>query len=130
MAASAIAQGQTYDLSWFTVDGGGHTFSTGGDYVLGGTIGQPDAQTAPVMAGGVFSIVGGFWPAAATPVCACPGDMNNDGTKNGRDIHRFVQCIIATAGDCACANVDGAGGVTIADVPVFVAALIAGDPCP
>jgi hypothetical protein len=47
-----------YDLSWWTVDGGGGTFSTGGDYTLGGTIGQPDAG---LMTGGDYSLGGGFW---------------------------------------------------------------------
>lgn len=38
----ALAQAQSgggYDLFWSTVDGGGYTFSTGGGYSLGGTIG-------------------------------------------------------------------------------------------
>jgi len=47
-----------YDLSWSTVDGGGATFSTGGGYSLGGTIGQPDAGA---MSGGGYSLSGGFW---------------------------------------------------------------------
>jgi hypothetical protein len=28
-----------YSLHWSTVDGGGHTYSRGGGYVLGGTLG-------------------------------------------------------------------------------------------
>ena len=35
-----------YDLSWWTVDGGGITFNTGSSYTLGGTAGQPDAATS------------------------------------------------------------------------------------
>jgi hypothetical protein len=36
----AVAQsGGGYDLSWSTIDGGGHTWSTGNDYSLGGAIG-------------------------------------------------------------------------------------------
>jgi hypothetical protein len=55
----ALAQeGDGYDLSWSTVDGGGHTFSVGGDYELGGTIGQPDAGS---MSGGDYVLCGGFW---------------------------------------------------------------------
>ncbi|HET9496461.1 MAG TPA: S-layer homology domain-containing protein, partial [Chloroflexia bacterium] len=56
--------GGGFDLSWATVDGGGGTFSTGGPYSLGGTIGQPDAGT---MSGGNFSLDGGFWGAAGNP---------------------------------------------------------------
>ncbi len=47
-----------YDLSWYTIDGGGATFSTGGSYSLGGTIGQPDAGS---MGGGTYQLNGGFW---------------------------------------------------------------------
>ncbi len=50
-----------YDLSWYTVDGGGATFSTGGPYSLGGTIGQPDAGS---MSGGNYSLNGGLWGGA------------------------------------------------------------------
>lgn len=47
-----------YDLSWWTVDGGGHTFSEGDGYSLGGTIGQPDAGE---MSDGGYAVSGGFW---------------------------------------------------------------------
>lgn len=57
----ALAQGG-YDLSWWTVDGGGHTYSTAGGYELGGTIGQPDAG---VLAGGSYTLGGGFWRGGA-----------------------------------------------------------------
>jgi hypothetical protein len=54
--------GGEYDLSWSTVDGGGETFSSGGVYSLGGTIGQPDAG---LMTGGVYTVGGGFWGGGA-----------------------------------------------------------------
>ena len=55
------------DLSWHTIDGGGEMFSTGGDFELSGTIGQPDASTV-VLAGGDFKLTGGFWtPAGRGP---------------------------------------------------------------
>jgi len=58
-AVVANAQiGNGYDLSWSTIDGGGYTFSTGGGYSLGGTIGQPDAGT---MSDGGYTLGGGFW---------------------------------------------------------------------
>ncbi len=49
--------GGSYEISWWTVDGGGGT-SSGGDYALIGTIGQPDAG---LMSGGSYGLVGGFW---------------------------------------------------------------------
>ena len=55
------ARAQPYDLSWFTVDGGGGT-STGGVYSVSGTIGQPDAG---VMSGGGYALTGGFWGVVA-----------------------------------------------------------------
>ena len=59
----ALAQsGGGYDLSWSTVDGGGHTFSSGGGYSLGGTAGQPDAG---VLSDGSYTLTGGFWGGAA-----------------------------------------------------------------
>ncbi len=50
-----------YDISWWTVDSGGYTFSTSGSYSLGGTIGQPDAGA---LSGGSYTLVGGFWGGA------------------------------------------------------------------
>jgi hypothetical protein len=49
-----------YDLSWWTVDGGGWTWSSGGGYELGGTIGQPDAGA---LDNGGYTVSGGFWGA-------------------------------------------------------------------
>ncbi|HEY77478.1 MAG TPA: hypothetical protein G4O00_15080 [Thermoflexia bacterium] len=64
VAGVVLAQsGGGYDLSWYTVDNGGYTFSSGGDYTLGGTVGQPDAGAA--MTGGGYTLVGGFWGGEA-----------------------------------------------------------------
>ena len=52
-----------YNLLRWTVDGGGYTFSSGGVYTLGGTVGQPDAGEA--LTGSDYTLVGGFWPGAA-----------------------------------------------------------------
>ncbi len=54
----AAPRGTGYDLSWYTVDGGGAMYSTGGTYSLGGTIGQADAGT---LNGGTYTLAGGFW---------------------------------------------------------------------
>ena len=55
---AGVAAQEGYELSWWTADGGGQTFSTGGGYSLGGTIGQPDAG---VMSGPDYTLAGGFW---------------------------------------------------------------------
>jgi hypothetical protein len=124
MATAALAQ---LNIPWSTIDGGGQTFSTGGSFELGGTIGQPDAQVSPVMSGGSFQMTGGFWPVAQ--VCYCPGDLNSDGKKDGKDIQQFVGCVLS-GGNCSCADTDLANGVNLADVPVFVSNLLAGQACP
>ena len=61
ISPASAQSGAPYDLTWSTVDGGGWTFSTGGGYTLGGTIGQPDAG---VLEGGDYSLAGGFWGGA------------------------------------------------------------------
>ena len=84
--------GGGYDLSWYTIDGGGG-MSTGGDYVLSGTMGQPDAG---MMAGGDYELTGGFWGGGIFcivdladlerflsywpdgPGAGIPADFNND----------------------------------------------------
>jgi hypothetical protein len=60
IASSASSQ---YELSWYTIDGGGGR-STGGPYTLTGTIGQPDAAYS---AGGNYELLGGFWSGG--PLC-------------------------------------------------------------
>src|SRR5712672_2620984 len=60
-AMTGVALAQSYSIDWFTVDGGGGT-SSNGQYVVSGTIGQPEAGH---MAGGSFSLDGGFWGLVA-----------------------------------------------------------------
>jgi len=121
---SAIVQAQVYDLSWNTVDGGGGT-SIGGNYSISGTFGQPDA--GEVLSSGAFELTGGFWPIANT--CFCPGDLNGDGRRDGRDVQGFVWCV-TTGGACTCADIDHVGGLTAGDVAAFVNTLLAATACP
>ena len=60
VASSASSQ---YELSWYTIDGGGGR-SNGVPYTLTGPIGQPDAAYS---AGGGYELLGGFWPGG--PLC-------------------------------------------------------------
>lgn len=57
--------GGGYDLSWWTLDGGGTKSSAGGGYELAGSIGQPDAG---VLGSGPYTLDGGFWGRAAASV--------------------------------------------------------------
>ena len=61
LVPGAVAQGG-YGLSFWTVDGGGETY-TGGDYTLAGATGQHDAAT---WSGGRYTLDGGFWTGGAT----------------------------------------------------------------
>jgi uncharacterized repeat protein (TIGR01451 family) len=70
VACAAPVRSQSYDASWWTVDGGGATLA-GGPYGLTGTTGQPDAGGP--FTGGSFGLGSGFWAVTAggaTPVQA------------------------------------------------------------
>jgi hypothetical protein len=54
----SLALAQSYSIDWYKIAGGGGT-STGLNYSVSGTIGQPDASGA--MTGGGYSVTGGFW---------------------------------------------------------------------
>ena len=62
------ACGQTYSIGWYRIAGGGGT-SSGGAYEITGTIGQEEAGGP--MAGGNYSLAGGFWAVIA--VVQMPG---------------------------------------------------------
>jgi hypothetical protein len=53
-----ISFAQPYSIDWYKVAGGGGT-SSNGQYIVSGTIGQPDASSA--MSSGQYSVTGGFW---------------------------------------------------------------------
>jgi hypothetical protein len=55
----------TYDLSWWTVDGGGASGLTSGAYTLSGTAGQPDAGS---LASGDYDLACGFWAMLAEKI--------------------------------------------------------------
>jgi len=69
----SFSQIQNYDLTWWTIDNGGGT-STGGNYMLSGTLGQPDAG---VLSGGTYSLIGGFWGIDAQRIIYLPLILKN-----------------------------------------------------
>ena len=72
MGASLARADGGFEITWYTVDGGGATFSAGDGYTLGGTIGQPDAG-GPQTADG-YTLQGGFWGAALEGEAASPAE--------------------------------------------------------
>ena len=63
LLGATCTHAQSYFLDWFTIDGGGGV-SSGGNYTLSGTIGQPDAGT---LSGGNYTLEGGFWSGIVVP---------------------------------------------------------------
>jgi len=122
---TSVALANDFEITSYTIDGGGG-YSAGGGFELEGTIGQPDAG---FMSGGDFDLDGGFWPQTILPACACLGDMNGDGARDGGDIQQFVECLV-NGGSCSCANVDGATGIDESDTAAFVSSLLSGATCP
>lgn len=74
---ASIAIGGTLEVSWYTIDGGGVMSSTGGDFALSGTVGQPDAGIG-IMTGGDFTLSGGFWAVQICPMVASDFDGDCD----------------------------------------------------
>ena len=112
-----------FDIDWWTIDGGGGMFSTGGDFELSGTVGQPDASIG-LMAGGDFELSGGFWPGVA--VVSIPGDSDGDGDVDLDDFEQFAgPCFggpdAPVAPECAFADFDGDGDVDLGDFADFQA---------
>ncbi len=62
-AVSVSARAATYDVRWFSVDGGGTSRAEGGGFAVGSTVGQPDAGAAVASP---FSVGSGFWGATLT----------------------------------------------------------------
>jgi uncharacterized repeat protein (TIGR01451 family) len=62
LAAATSARAQSYELTWWTVDGGGAA-ATGGSFALAGTAGQPDAGGP--FTGASYRLHSGFWATAA-----------------------------------------------------------------
>jgi hypothetical protein len=56
--ARAAPGADVYELSWWTVDGGGAGNAAGGSYALSGTAGQYDDGPA---SRGSYALEGGFW---------------------------------------------------------------------
>ncbi len=89
----------SYEIVWSTIDGGGGQ-SSGGQYVLTGTIGQPDAAYS---SGGDYELLGGFWPGGQL----CIVEFG--------DFARFAEHWLASGSGLA-GDIDGDGDVDMEDL--------------
>ena len=69
--AAVLGHADPLEVGKSTVDGGGMSFVSAGSFVLGGTIGQPDAG---LLNYGPFSLVGGFWGGSTAATVSVGGD--------------------------------------------------------
>jgi hypothetical protein len=107
--AVGAQSGGPYVLEWSTIDGGGGT-SSGGSYILSGTIGQPDAAYSEAWP---YEVLGGFWPVG--PLCVV----------EFYDYARFADYWLYSGCDagndwCGGADLDQMGDVDGIDLGLFV----------
>jgi len=117
-AAWVVSGADNFTISRWTIDGGGIMFSTGANFELSGTIGQPDASTVAVT-GGHFELSGGFWFRVE------PGDCNSDGGVNLFDYSDLEPCLAGpdgglTTARCACFDLENDEDVDLVDVARFL----------
>jgi len=100
-----------YTLDRYTVNGGGAMRSSGGDFELSSTIGQPDVG---VLAGGDYELQSGFWFALI------PGDFDEDGVVTLLDYLGLGLCFTgpgtAVSLDCVPYDTNGNGTIDLLDV--------------
>ena len=119
-----VAVADDFEISRSTIDGGGVMRSTGGEFELSGTIGQPDTGT---MTGGdgEFELTGGFWFAEPTDDC------NSDGWVDLLDYSDLDECLSGPGGslpfpECNCFDLDGDDDVDLLDIHRFQQAFTGG----
>lgn len=84
-------------------------------------------ENVPMTKTGVFEVKFVRFTVGA-PGCACPGDMDGNNARNGRDVSGFVSAVIAGSG--VCADTNGDSSVNSGDVASFINLILAGTACP
>ena len=119
--ASAAALADDFDVDWYTVDGGGDMWTTGGDFELSGSIGQPDASLT-AMTGGDFELSGGFWVETVVSQ-PCVGDIDGDGDTDHSDLGALLSAWGSQPGEPNWnpnADLDGDGHVGHSDLGILL----------
>jgi len=95
-AFTVLAQtGGTYDLSHNVVAGGGCSQSSGGSFILSGTVGQPLAGTFSF--GGTFNLRAGFWAFASnTPTAATVSIQGEITSLSGKPLNGMTIILLDT----------------------------------
>ncbi|MCC6358988.1 MAG: hypothetical protein IT450_09605 [Phycisphaerales bacterium] len=121
---AAVAQ---LTVDWYTIDGGGTTFTAGGGFELGATLGQPDA--GQVLTGGGFELVGGFWAVSLAAPPRCVGDLDGDGVVALSDLSRLLSNFGTSAGAASeDGDSDGDGDIDLTDLTTLLS--VFGTVCP
>lgn len=111
------AGGPVLEINWSTTDGGGIIDSSGGVFTISGSIAQPDAG---VMAGGSFTLVGGFWAAT---VAVLQGDCDGDSDVDLADFAEMESCLSGPGGGqavgCECFDFDDDADIDLQDFADF-----------
>jgi hypothetical protein len=108
-----------FTVDWWTVDGGGEMFTTGGDFELSGTVGQPDASEL-VMTAGDFELTGGFWAGAAEDEF-CFGDLDGDNDVDLADLAQLLGNYGMTSGAAyEDGDLDGDGDIDLSDLAALL----------
>ncbi len=120
LPASFAGSVDDFGLSRNAIGLGGAIRTTGGDFELSGSVGQPNTGR---MAGGEFDLSGGFWFELVA------GDCAEDAGVSTGDIPGFVDCLsgpwAATQGECSCGDLDGDGDTDLHDVAEFQTSFVA-----
>lgn len=118
------ALGGTPSIDHFTIDGGGGT-SSGGDWSITGTIGQPDA--GPALIGAGFTLEPGFWTVPLTTEPPCPADVAPPfGILDLADINAFAGGFLT--GDPIADLTEPFGVLDLSDINAFISGFLAGCP--
>jgi hypothetical protein len=109
--------GVQYEITSFTMHGGGKIDGGGSPYVLEGTFGQPDG-TPVALTGGPWSLCGGYWHTGCSDD-PCPSDFDDDGVVGIEDLLSLLGAWGACAPPCP-QDFDANGFVTVDDLLAFL----------
>jgi len=122
LALATGVSAQPFEITTYVIAGGGGE-SAGGGFTLRGTIGQHDAAASP-MAGGTFSLTGGFWPTVS-PSAGCYADCDQSGSLDFFDFLCFQNQFAAADPRADC---DASGSLDFFDFLCFQNAFAMGCP--